>query len=113
MRRYILQRGGCPVPAARGTYATDLTDEVWAQVEPLIPHARPGGRPYEHTRRALVHAYCYVVRTGSGWRMLPKEFPPWQTVHWHVTQWQRAGLLPRIWQLLDECRLEKQIEDVY
>jgi transposase len=107
----MIQRGNCPVPAARCSYATDLTDEVWAQVEPLIPHARPGGRPYEHTRRALVHAYCYVVRTGSGWRMLPKEFPPWQTVHWHVTQWQRAGLLPRIWQLLDERRLEKQIED--
>ncbi len=97
-------------PAARRTYATDLTDDVWAQVEPLIPSARPGGRPSQHPRRALVNAYCYVARTGTGWRMLPKEFPPWQTVHWHVTHWQRAGLLPCIWKVLDESCMEAEAD---
>ncbi len=104
--RYAPRRNAHPEPAVSRTYVTALTDEVWAQVEPLIPSARPGGRPYEHSRRALVNAYCYVARTGTGWRMLPKEFPPWQTVHWHVTQWQRAGLLPRIWKVLDESGVE-------
>jgi hypothetical protein len=51
---------------------------------------------------SLVNAYCYVMRTGSGWRRLPPEFPPWQTVHWHVTQWRRAGILAQMWHILDE-----------
>lgn len=108
--KYATHRGDRPAPAASRTDATNLTDEVWAQLEPLIPSARPGGRPYEHARRALVNAYCYVARTGSGWRMLPQEFPPWQTVHWHVTQWQRAGLLPHIWKVLNESRVEAEAE---
>ena len=78
----------------------DLSDERWAEVELLMPSAKPRGRPLEHKQRALVTAYCYLVRTGCGWRQLPAEFPPWQTVHWHVTQWRRAGLLSALYAML-------------
>lgn len=91
----------------RRTYPTDLTDRAWMEIAPLLPQAKPRGRPYEHAGRDLVNAYCYVMRTGRGWRMLPKEFPPWQTVHWHVTQWRRAGILAQIWKILDEVRGEQ------
>lgn len=91
----------------RRTYPTDLTDSLWMQSAPLLPPAKPRGRPTEHTGRDLVNAYCYVMRTGSGWRLLPKEFPPWQTVHWYVTQWRRAGILAQLWNILDEVTAEQ------
>ncbi len=90
-----------PQPVMRRAYPSDLTDSVWAQIAPILPRAKPRGRPYEHAKRDLVNAYCYLMRTGHGWRMLPKEFPPWQTVHWHVTQWRRAGVLNQLWNILD------------
>ena len=77
-----------------------LSEERWAEVEVLLPSVKPRGRPLEHERRALVMAYYYLVRTSCGWRQLPAAFPPWQTVHWHVTQWRRAGLLPLLYAIL-------------
>jgi transposase len=91
----------------RQAYPTDLTDSLWMQIAALLPPAKPRGRPAEHAGRDLVNAYCYVLRTGSGWRRLPPEFPPWQTVHWHVTQWRRAGILTRLWNMLDNVSVKQ------
>ena len=77
-----------------------LSDEHWAEVELHLPSATSRGRPLEHERRALVTAYSYLVRIGCGWRQLPAVFPPWQTAHWHVTHWRRAGLLPLLYAIL-------------
>lgn len=52
---------------AGGGYPSDLTDEQWALVEPLLPRARvgpKGGRREKHPRRRIVDAIFYVVRTG-------------------------------------------------
>jgi transposase len=68
------------VPAPRRRYATDLTDREWALLAPLIPAAKPGGRPALHDRRELVDAMLYWLRAGCAWRLLPHDFPPWQTV---------------------------------
>ncbi len=92
--------GSCACPS-------DLTHAAWMQSEPLIPEAKPGGRPYAHSRRTLVNAYYYLVRTGCTWRMLPSDFPPWQTVHWHITQWRRAGILSQIWAILEKERRDQ------
>ena len=56
-------------------YPSDLTDEQWALVEPLIP-VYPGGRPRTTAMRDVVDAICYVLRTGCQWRFLPQDFPP-------------------------------------
>lgn len=80
-------------------YSTDLTDEQWALIEPLLPAppAGPkGGRPLEHPRREIVNAILYVVRSGCAWRLLPREFPPWQTVYWYFAGWRRDGTVQRI-----------------
>jgi len=69
-------------------YPSDLTDEQWALVEPLLPPPRRGGRREKHPRRAVVDAVLYVVRTGCSWRQLPADFPPWQTVYWYFVRWE-------------------------
>ncbi len=63
-------------------YPSDLTGEQWALLELLLPEPDPraGGRPRRHPRREIVNAILYVVRSGGGWRQLPADFPPWQTV---------------------------------
>lgn len=66
---------------SRRAYPTDLTDAQWAILEPLVPPPKTGGRPPAHARRELVNAMLYVLLAGCAWRMLPHEFPPWQTVY--------------------------------
>ncbi|GHA39713.1 hypothetical protein GCM10010372_44730 [Streptomyces tauricus] len=80
-------------------YPSDLTDEQWALVEPLLPPARvgpKGGRREKHPRRRIVDAIFYVVRTGCAWRQLPKDFAPWPTVYWYFTWWHDDGIVERI-----------------
>ena len=60
-------------------YPSDLTDEEWARVEPFLPRASKAGRPIEVDLREVLNAIRYMARSGGGWRMLPNDFPPWQT----------------------------------
>jgi putative transposase len=62
---------------ARRYYSTDLSDEEWEILKPLVPEAAPGGRPRVHQTRELLDAIFYVVRGGCAWRLLPHDFPPW------------------------------------
>ncbi|MEU4535530.1 transposase [Streptosporangium sp. NPDC023825] len=64
-----------------GFYPSDLTDEQWALIEPLLPVPHWDGGPDKHPRREVVDTIMYVVRTGCSWRQLPAGFPPWQTVY--------------------------------
>jgi transposase len=80
----------------RRAYPTDLTDRQWAILEPLIPRPKPGGRPAKHPRRDIVDAMLYVLRGGIAWRMLPHEFPPWQTVYDYFRLWRIDGTWERI-----------------
>ena len=50
----------------RQAYDTDLTDAEWDRLEPLVPAAKPGGRPPKHTRREIVNGICYAIRSGAG-----------------------------------------------
>jgi putative transposase len=74
-------------------YPTDLTDEEWNQIQSLVPKPKSGkgrrGRPLQLNRRTLLNAICYVVRSGCAWRLLPKDFGPWQTVYGYFRQWSQ------------------------
>lgn len=85
-------------------YPTDLTDRQWALVEPLLPErpAGPAGRPVVHEERAIVDAILYLTRAGCSWRMLPKDFPPWQTVYGYFREWRNDGTLKRLHDALRE-----------
>ena len=78
-------------------YATDLTDEQWAAIAPLVTAPSPnGGRPTEINRRAIVNALLYKNRTGCQWRMLPKDFPPMSSVRSYFDTWNRDGTCIKI-----------------
>ncbi len=76
-------------------YETDLTDEQFALLEPFLPRPKRTGRPPADLRQ-VVNAILYLVRTGCQWRMLPKDFPPWSTVHTWYRRWRRDGTWERI-----------------
>jgi putative transposase len=79
----------------RKAYPTDLTDAQWEHLEPLPPGDRPGGRPREVPLRGILGAYWYLLRAGCSWRMLPHDFPPWQTVYSQVRRWKHEGVWGR------------------
>jgi len=81
---------------ARKAYPTDLTDDEWRRLEPLIPAAKPGGRPRSVDVREIVNAIRYLLRAGCAWRLLPHEFPAWQTVYAYFRAWQADGTWARI-----------------
>ena len=72
-------------------YPSDLTDEEWNEISALVPAPKSGpgkrGRPLENDRRSLVNAIFYVVRSGGAWRLLPGDFPPWETVYGYFRRW--------------------------
>ena len=81
-------------------YPTDMTDVQWEAMSRLIPPAKDGGRPREVDMRSLLNGLFYLVRTGCAWRMLPKEYPPWQTVYYYFARFKRDGTWERIHDLL-------------
>ena len=84
-----------------GRYPSDLTDEEWALLEPLIPPAKPGGRPRETDMREAMNAILYILRTGCPWRYLPRDgFPPRSTVYNIFRNFQRDGVWQAIWDRL-------------
>src|SRR5688572_28580568 len=76
-------------------YPSDLTDDQWALIAPMVAE-RPGGRPAIHPRRRIVDAILYVNRTGCSWRQLPHDFPPWDTVYRYFKTWNVDGVTDRI-----------------
>jgi transposase len=80
----------------RKAYPTDLTDEQWELLRPLLPEAKPGGRPRSVDLREVVNAMLYLLRSGCAWRLLPHEFPPWGTVWAYFRRWRDDGTLDRI-----------------
>ena len=86
----------------RPCYPSDLSEKQWQIIAPLIPQAKPGGRPRVVDTREVINAIMYLVRSGCAWRMLPREFPPWSTVHGYFRRFRLAG----IWQEIHDSLRE-------
>lgn len=80
----------------RRGYPTDLSEREWQVLEPLVPPIRAGGRPAQYTRREILNAILYVLRSGCQWRMLPHDLPNWQTVYTYYRNWRLDGSWKRI-----------------
>jgi putative transposase len=77
-------------------YPTDLTDEEWQFIQPFLPPVPRRGRRPTTDLREVLDALRYLARTGGGWRMLPNDFPPWQTVYWWFRRFVRRLLFRTI-----------------
>ncbi len=86
----------------RKAYSSDLTNSEWAILAPFIPPPIPAGRPRKHDMRGVLDAIFYILRGGCAWRLLPHEFPPWQTVYHYFRAWRKAGLWEPIHSALRE-----------
>jgi len=92
----------------RRAYPSDVSDEEWAILEPLIPPAKPGGPPRTTDMREVLNALFYLDRTGGQWRALPHDFPPWSTVWSYFRTWRNDGTWERIHTTLREQVRVKQ-----
>src|SRR5215217_2789196 len=77
-------------------YPSDLTDSQWEHIKELLPAAKHLGRPRELEMRHVVDAILYVVVGGIQWRMLPRDFPKWQSVYYYFRRWRDDGTWQRI-----------------
>ena len=87
----------------RNGYPSDLTDEQWKLIEPMIPPPKRGGRPRTTDVRTAINGILYLSRTGCAWRMLPKDFGPWPSVHNYYRNFRLCGL----WQEIHDALREK------
>lgn len=89
-------------------YPCDLTDQDWSIIEPLIPPAKPGGRPQSTDMREVANVILYLVGEGCQRRALLKNFPPPPTVRGYFYDWRDAGLWQTINQLLVASTREQE-----
>ncbi|MGR9046797.1 MAG: IS5 family transposase [Gammaproteobacteria bacterium] len=76
-------------------YATDLSDEQWQLLIPLLKiqyDAQKGGRPRTYPLRNIVDGILYITKTGCQWRLLPSDFAPWQSVYGYFRTWKKQGI---------------------
>lgn len=87
----------------RNAYSTDLTDQEWEWIQPLVEReAGKRGRPLQHSKRELLNAVFYLLRTGCQWRNLPHDFPDWSAVHSQFRRWRLQNIFDRLHDFLRE-----------
>jgi putative transposase len=86
----------------RQSYPSDLTDEQWQLIRPLLPKRKMGkaGRPRTVELRDVLDAIFYILRSGCAWRLLPHDFPPWGTVSSQFCRWRKNGVWQRVHEAL-------------
>ncbi len=84
----------------RKTYPSDLTDDQWNELAPLLPAAKLGGRRRTVDLREVINGTLYVLRSGCTWRMVPHDLPPWGTVYGYFRRWKRDGTWERVHETL-------------
>lgn len=85
-----------PGRSHRKPYPTDLSEAQWIQIAPLFHPAKEGGRPRTTDLQEVVNALIYSLSCDCPWRMLPHDFPGWQTVYAYYRQWKADGTLEKI-----------------
>ena len=84
----------------RKSYATDLSDSEWAFLRDRLPELPKKVKPRAHSLRDIFDAIFYVLKTGCHWKLLPHDFPPWQTVFYHFRRFRLSGMWHRIFTIL-------------
>lgn len=92
----------------RKRYSTDLTNEQWAILEPLVPAAKDGGRPREVDMREVLNTILYLNRSGCQWDLLPHDLLPKSTVYDYFAKWRNDGTWQR---MMDALRAQVRTTD--
>jgi transposase len=77
-------------------YPSDVTDDEWVLIAPMIPPAKRGGRKRSVDIREVVNGLMYILGTGCQWRAIPKDLPPRSTLYEYFDLWDYDGTLERI-----------------
>ena len=86
-------------------YPSDLTDEEWGLIAPLIPPGKRGGRKRSVNMREVVNGIMYVLSTGCQWRYVPGDLPPKSTLYSYFDLWTWQGVIDRMhYALYVQCR---------
>jgi len=89
-------------------YPSDLSDTEWQILQALLPPPSGPGRPRTRDLREILNAIFYLLRSGCAWRMLPRDFPPFQTVYYYFRKWRKDGTLDKIHESLrDRLRVQE------
>jgi len=80
-------------------YPTDLTDAQWEDLKRYLPDPCNQGRKMKWSYREIINGILYLVTTGCQWRMLPHDYPPWQTIYYHFRKWKQNGT----WQMIHQA----------
>ena len=80
----------------RKSYPTNLTDSEWQSLKAHLPTPQKRGRPRIHSFREIMDAIFYVLKSGCQWRLLPCDFPPWETVYHYFRRWSLDGTWERV-----------------
>ena len=78
------------------SYSTDLTNAEWECLKLHVPPPNKQGRPKIHSTREILNAIFYVLKSGCAWRLLPRDFPPWETVYYWFRRWRIDGTFERL-----------------
>jgi len=84
------------------TYPTDLKYTEWELISDFFPSSKMG-RPPKWEKWQIINGIFYVTRTGCQWRMLPVDFPPWETVYGYYWRWKGAG----VWEEMNEALVKR------
>lgn len=80
-------------------YESSLTNEQWQVVERFFDKKKGikgAGRPLKTSKRVILDAILYVTVAGIQWRMMPSDFPPWETVYYHFSKWKKDGTYRKV-----------------
>ena len=77
-------------------YSTYLSDAEWECLQLHVPPPNERGRASTHDTRQVLNAIFYLLKSGCPWRLLPKDFPPWEIVYWWFGRWRTEGTFERL-----------------
>ncbi|HSL84121.1 MAG TPA: IS5 family transposase [Thermoanaerobaculia bacterium] len=95
-------------PGDGARYPCGLTDSEWEHIREIFDPPGRTGRPPKYPRRQVLDACIYVLRSGCSWRMLPKDFPPWQVVYRTFRRWLARGLFEQMYDALRKLWRSRQ-----
>jgi transposase len=78
--------------ASRKPYPSDVSDEEWAFVAPYLALLREDAPQRTHDLREVLNGLRWIVRTGSAWRYMPHDLPPWEAIYQQTQRWLKAGV---------------------